>query len=86
VPWRILIPRFKMMVERDEHEREQRLIRNAEESYKQASLPPRMQAYEDEKKRRANEEMDSDFSKASEKPIFSFCLPRPRSVPDFRRI
>lgn len=34
VPWRILIPRFKMMVERDEHEREQRIIRNAEQSYK----------------------------------------------------
>ncbi len=86
VPWRILIPRFKMMVERDEHEREQRIIRNAEESYKRASLPPRMQAHEDEKKRRAAEEMDSEFSKASAKPLFSFSLPRPRSVPDFRRI
>ena len=42
VPWRILIPRFKMMVERDEHEREQRIRRNAEQSAKNSKLPPRM--------------------------------------------
>jgi hypothetical protein len=30
IPWRILIPRFKMMMERDEHEREVRIRRNAE--------------------------------------------------------
>lgn len=25
IPWRILVPRFKMMMEKDEHEREQRI-------------------------------------------------------------
>jgi len=42
VPWRILIPRFKMMVERDEHEREQRLKKMAEKSLHLSKLPPRM--------------------------------------------
>jgi len=61
VPWRILIPRFKMMMERDEHERDQRIIRNAEQSYKLAKLPPRMQAYEEEKKRKTELMMSSDW-------------------------
>lgn len=42
IPWGILIPRFKMMMERDEHEREQRIRRNAEASYAASKLPPRM--------------------------------------------
>ena len=48
IPWGILIPRFKMMMERDEHEREQRIRRNAEQTAKNSKLPPRMQAYVDE--------------------------------------
>lgn len=84
VPWRILIPRFKMMMERDEHEREQRLIRNAEASYKLAKLPPRMQAYQDARRREA-EDMDSNPTQESSQ-MFSFGLPRPKSVPDFHRL
>jgi hypothetical protein len=33
IPWGILIPRFKMMMERDEHEREIRIRKNADISY-----------------------------------------------------
>jgi hypothetical protein len=33
IPWGILIPRFKMMIERDEHEREIRIRRNADISF-----------------------------------------------------
>lgn len=88
VPWRILIPRFRLMVERDEHEREQRIIRNAEASYKMAKLPPRMQAYEDERKRKEIEREDSDYenSQMSTQPMFDFKPPRARSVPDFHRL
>jgi hypothetical protein len=50
VPWRILIPRFKMMVERDEHEREQRIKRMTEKSLQMSKLPPRMQAAEEARK------------------------------------
>jgi hypothetical protein len=48
-----------MMMERDEHEREQRIRKNAETSYAAAKLPPRMQAYEDDKKRRRDEDLES---------------------------
>lgn len=47
IPWRILIPRFKMMKERDEHEREQRIKRMTEKSLQMSKLPPRMQAAEE---------------------------------------
>lgn len=59
VPWRILVPRFKMMMEKEEHEREQRIRLNAEKSYQMASLPPRMQEHEDERKRRIEEDLES---------------------------
>lgn len=48
IPWGILIPRFKMMIERDEHEREIRIRRNADISFQNAKLPPRMQAHYEE--------------------------------------
>ena len=59
VPWRILIPKFKMMIEKEEHERETRIRMNAEKSYAMAKLPPRMQAHEDEKRRRIEEDLDT---------------------------
>lgn len=33
VPWRILVPRFKMMMEKEEYDREQRIRQNAEKSF-----------------------------------------------------
>lgn len=33
VPWRILVPRFKMMMEKDEYDREQRIRAAAEASF-----------------------------------------------------
>ena len=59
VPWRILVPRFKMMMEKEEHEREQRIRQNAEKSFAMAKLPPRMQEYADEARRRIEEDLDS---------------------------
>jgi hypothetical protein len=73
IPWGILIPRFKMMMERDEHEREQRIRKNAEASYAAAKLPPRMQAYEDDKKRRRDEDLDTtEQSQGGEQQLFAF--------------
>lgn len=71
VPWRILVPRFKMMMEKEEYDREQRIRQNAEKSYNMAKLPPRMQAYEDERKRRIAEDLDSTQNSVSE-ALFSF--------------
>ena len=84
IPWRILIPRFKMMMERDEHEREVRIRRNAEVSYKNARLPPRMQAHADKMKK---DDLDSTQPSQSSAGLqFSFQPVRARSVPDFRRL
>ena len=84
IPWRILIPRFKMMMERDEHEREVRIRRNAEISYKNARLPPRMQAHADKMKK---DDLDSTQpSQSSAGHQFSLQPVRARSVPDFRRL
>jgi hypothetical protein len=76
-----------MMMERDEHEREQRIRKNAEISFKNSKLPPRMQAHVEEKKRREDEDLDSTEPSKSEHQLgFSFEPTRARSVPDFRRL
>ena len=59
MPWRILVPRFKMMMEKDEHDREQRIRQAAEASFQAAKLPPRMQQHEDEKRRRIEEDLET---------------------------
>ena len=86
VPWRILIPKFRMMCEKDEHEREQRIRSNAEKSYQMAKLPPRMQQHEDEKRRRIEEDLDSTQRSVSTDIQYSFRPPRARSVPNFKQL
>ena len=51
-----------------------------------ASLPPRMQEHEDEKRRRIEEDLDSTQKSLSESLGFSFRPPRARSVPNFRKL
>ncbi len=48
-----------MMMERDEHVREARIRRNAEISFKNSKLPPRMQQRVDEAKRLKEEDLDT---------------------------
>lgn len=88
IPWGILIPRFKMMMERDEHEREQRIRRYAEVSLQNAKLFPRMQAEVDRQKREAEEALiaPENNKAATATADFSFKPCRPHSVPDFRRL
>jgi len=86
VPYKILIPRYKMMVEKEEHDREQRIRQGAEKSLHMAKLPPRMQQHEDERRRRIEEDLES--TKRTESPTlqFSFAPARARSVPNFRKL
>ena len=49
VPWKVLVPLYKTMIEDGESEREKRVKRNAETSLSLSKLPPRME--EDFKKR-----------------------------------
>lgn len=72
IPWRILVPRFQMMMEKEEHEREQRIRSNAEKSYAASKLPPRMQAHVDEEKRRLEEDLDSTQKSVSTEMLFDF--------------
>ena len=46
IPWKVLVPLYKRMVDKIEYERDLRIKRNAELSYSLAKLPPRMEAYE----------------------------------------
>jgi hypothetical protein len=50
IPWKVLVPLYKRMVDKIEYEREQRIKKNAEVSYSLAKLPPRMEAYEKQRK------------------------------------
>lgn len=75
-----------MMMERDEHEREQRIRRNAEQSAKNSKLPPRMQAYVEEQKKRKEEDLDSTQKSTKSSLQFAFQPCRARSVPDFRKL
>ena len=50
IPWKVLIPLYKRMIDKIEYERDIRIKKNAELSYSLARLPPRMQEYEDKKK------------------------------------
>lgn len=86
VPWRILVPRFKMMMEKEEYEREQRIREAAEKSLAAAKLPPRMQEHADEHRRRIEEDLDTTKNSGQTEQLFSFQPPRARSVPNFRKI
>ena len=50
IPWKVLVPLYKRMVDKIEYEREQRIKKNAELSYSLAKLPPRMEEYEKKRK------------------------------------
>ena len=86
MPYKILVPRYKMMVEKDEHDREQRIRIAAEKSLQMAKLPPRMQNHEDERRRRIEEDLETTQQSNSTQLQFPFAPPRARSVPNFRKL
>jgi hypothetical protein len=62
-----------MMMEKDEHEREQRIRAAAQKSLAASKLPPRMQQHVDEKRRRIEENLDSTKSTIEESSLgFTF--------------
>lgn len=81
IPWRILVPLYKTMVDADVNERDKRVKKNAEVSLKLAKLPPRMEAAE-----KARVEKEKALQKERDSIDFSFKPPTPRAVPDFKRI
>jgi hypothetical protein len=55
IPWKILVPLYKRMVDKIEYERESRIKKNAELSYALAKLPKRMEEDLQRKKQMATE-------------------------------
>lgn len=80
IPWKVRVPLYREMVEREEYARELRVKRQAEISLSLAKLPPRMQEYEDSKKQQ------SEIRSQSVDLLFSFQPPKPKPVPDFKRL
>lgn len=74
------------MMEKDEHEREQRIRAAAQKSLACSKLPPRMQQHVDEKRRRIEENLDSTKSTLQDTLGFSFQPQRARSVPNFQKL
>ena len=50
IPWKVLVPLYKRMVDKIEYDRAIRIKSNAELSYSLAKLPPRMEEHEKLKK------------------------------------
>lgn len=46
IPWKVLVPLYKRMIDKIEYERDLRIRKNAELSYKLSRLPPRMEEYD----------------------------------------
>lgn len=57
IPWKVLIPFFKRMMDKIEYDRNIRIKRNAEISLKKSKLPPRMAEHEEKRK---NEEINKE--------------------------
>ena len=82
IPWRVLVPRYKRMVEDEEAAREKRVKKSAEVSLSLAKLPPRMEAYE--RQRASGGKLGARSNSVG--PQFSFKPPAPKDVPDFKRL
>jgi Uncharacterised protein family UPF0564 len=85
IPWKVLVPLYKRMVDKIEYEREIRVKKNAELSLALAKLPPRMEEYERKKKEMSG---DNEFKTraSSLDNICTFQPPRAKPVPDFKRL
>jgi len=81
IPYKVLVPLYKRIVDKREYEREIRIKKNAELSLSLARLPPRMQEYEEKRK----VEIDEKRSFSAE-AYCTFQPPRAKPVPDFKRL
>jgi len=79
IPWRVLVPLYQAIVDKDD-DREKRVKKNAEISLSLSKLPPRMEAYE---KQRKEKEAAAAKRSASEGPAKKEGV---RDVPDFKRL
>ena len=71
IPWKVLVPLYKRMIDKIEYEREIRIKKNAEVSYSLAKLPPRMEEHERQKKLQMAEGQLMSQSKSVDR-LFTF--------------
>ena len=86
IPWKVLVPLYKRMVDKIEYEREIRIKKNAELSLSLAKLPPRM---EDDERKRKDMASNVDPFKTRSSSLDNICTfqpPRAKPVPDFKRL
>ena len=84
IPYKVLVPLYKRIVDKREYEREIRIKKNAELSLSLAKLPPRMQDYEDKRKLVSS---DGPTKRSfSAEAYCTFQPPRAKPVPDFKRL
>lgn len=82
IPFKVLVPLYKRMVDKIEHERELRIKKNAELSYQLSRLPPRME--EHAKAKKEEERAKSLATVESEANRFGTFKPLPaKPIPDF---
>lgn len=82
IPWRVIVPLYKQMVDDGAAERERRVKSAAQQSLTMSKLPPRMEL--DERNRKEKEEQTMKLRASSFDSMF-----RPasaREVPDFKRL
>lgn len=70
IPWKVLVPLYKRMVDKIEYEREVRIKKNAEHSLSLAKLPPRMEEHEKLKKL---QQKDNDYKTMRSSSVDLLC-------------
>lgn len=81
IPWRVLVPLYKTMIDDQENERTKRIKKQSIVAMSLSKLPPRMEAYEKKMKEKAEKE-----GAAAKDLEFSFRPPLSKKVPDFKRL
>lgn len=86
IPWKVLVPLYKRMVDKIEYDREIRIKKNAELSLAMSKLPPRMEDYEKKKKDMVSNDNAFKSRSNSLDALCTFQPPRAKPVPDFKRL
>jgi hypothetical protein len=82
IPWRVIVPLYKQMVDDGEAERERRVKDAARQSLSMSKLPPRMEL--DEQRRKEVQEQTMKLRASSFDTMFKAA--GAREVPDFKRL
>ena len=83
IPWRVLVPLYKTMVDDADNERVKRIKKQSQVSMSLSKLPPRMEAHQKKVEDKAQQDLTNGLAQG---PQFAFKPPISKKVPDFKRI